>query len=728
MSEVIAEQHPIFSRTALALGSKPSLSRRYVFTTDNGLKVILLQDGAVRWCYTTEPSYHSYTLGSRDIEIKNAIISKSGNYILFYTETKVTVMEIPWAFTDENASQSHCIKTYNYSFDIYDLKVKQVLFHPKATLESSIVVLLSDDSIALIDFFKPFEFDSNEQIFLNKKSKSISWSNQVSDIESITFSNDGMTLYVLCSSESTDIYAFYPCLPESATFDFTNLEFLVNKSLVQYENLEPTDSTEVKSNIIKQLHFTNGLFKTFVKAKEEKPSLHKLDFKISKDHLFPNAQGPFTMSPFPDTLYALCPIDIITVPLDKNEELLAILFNDGSLALLFQDLPMTMSWSFKEYNYNNSLILLELLEIPEKNIGKLTNLPDLFGSFYIMDGENPVRINTNSWSNNLLLAINGSNPSLMTNTKIHSEIIEYDLNDPNIISVIKWCDRSNERIIFLGDKAAYSYIYKKIPPKFELTFTKDQLIRPEEDFIFDNKSTSSIKANDVKKLNDSFSKSCKSPLNVKIPDDQREVKLGTPDNEELLATFTEIASEVGLKIGQGQMLGFTLYNKVLEQQKDLRIQIEQTSRLIQKKGEMSDKFEGQIRKFKNSANRFEKLMPRLKAMAEKIRAANIEQYLQKTEISVNEIEYFKELREQVLQFNQFVKKQKEQHETLIFIQKELLRITNEYSNADRRAYQEWKSLRIMLSQDTEVINECTESIKNINLDLKNALEFSATLI
>ncbi|CCH61674.1 hypothetical protein TBLA_0F01310 [Henningerozyma blattae CBS 6284] len=719
--------HPIFKRNYLS-SSFQETSPRFFFTTNRDNRVVVVQDGSIRWCYTFSQNYHSYTIASRNFDIKDSLISNSGSFVCYYSDTDISIMEIPWSHSNSvNASSSHCIQKYRYSFKKYSLTVKQVLFHPLATLESCLVVLLSDDTIVFIDFSKSFDLLSSDYI-LNKKSKSIGLSSQISDIQSLTFSQDGLTLYALSSSAATDVYAFYPCLPPSAQFSLEQLENLVNKSVVQYEELREDDPTALKINIIKQLKFTSDLYKKGKRALEEDTDSKTWKYDVPLEYRLIRPQGPFTISPFPDSLYYSSPTHIVSVPIDTTNELLVLSFSDGSVVSLFQDLELTMSWDQDNFNENNSLVLLELIKTKEQNIRKLTTYAHQYGTFYILGSVKNFEVLTSHWSSTLAICIKSSDIRDLSNLLIKSVIKPFDNAAYELTSGGWWCSPTISSLLFINKSTVIELNEK---PKLLLSDDTTHLltselaqkyIPPLEDKIFKIELPMGILISDLNNMNTVFKEESNKQLTIPIPSQERNVTLFNKTNENQLETLTKISKVIGIKISMGQSLGFGIYNKILDQQNIVELQLRQTQRLLEKEKILNTKYNEQADKLRAFTERQEKLMSRLLIMNEKLKKADLDTNLLNISISKKELEFFKEIRKQVLLFNEFVHKQKDQHDTLLFIKKELIRIKGENAIVDENDFKQWDRLRDMLHDDATTIETCTESIKNINFDLDRALK------
>lgn len=78
------------------------------------------------------------------------------------------------------------------------------------------------------------------------------------------------------------------------------------------------------------------------------------------------------------------------------------------------------------------------------------------------------------------------------------------------------------------------------------------------------------------------------------------------------------------------------------------------------------------------------------------------------------MKWFKEIRNQILQFNSFVHSQKSLQQDLSYLKSELTRIEAETIKVDKKSQNEWDELRKMLEIDSKIIKECNEELLQVS--------------
>ena len=91
-------------------------------------------------------------------------------------------------------------------------------------------------------------------------------------------------------------------------------------------------------------------------------------------------------------------------------------------------------------------------------------------------------------------------------------------------------------------------------------------------------------------------------------------------------------------------------------------------------------------------------------------------------ISNSEIKWFKEVRSQVLTFNELIYKQQALQEEFGFVKKELSRLKDLPENMEEDSLSEWAELQRILEADNKIMVECQKGLSEVH----NALESQIT--
>ncbi|CAI4034359.1 hypothetical protein SMKI_10G1470 [Saccharomyces mikatae IFO 1815] len=698
---------PIFQASLSA-----SQSPRYIFTSQNGTRIVFIQDNIIRWYNVlTDPCYHSLSL-SRHLVLDDTfhvISSTSGDLLCFFNDQEIFVMEVPWGYSNvENISIQDAFQVFHYSVDETELGpkslIKKVLFHPKSYHDSCIVVLKENDTIIMFDILNQQE----KPIILNKPNNSFGLDARLNDITDLVFSKDGLTLYCLNTTEGGDIFAFYPFLPSALLLNENDLSWILNKSLVMYESLDPTTDVTVKRNIIKQLQFVSKLHENW------DSKLNKVD--IDSEYRLVKVQGPFTINPFPNELYDYTAKNIATISIDNQQnEIFCISFDDGSLILLLKDLEMSMSWDVGNYVYNDSLVLIERVKM-QKEIESLITLPEQMGKLYVFSKNFVYQVNSTSWTSTISKCINESDLNPLGDLKFESKIENIATVEgmPNLAHIY-WNNTSN---LALASNKELTFQTVSVDQKMQSTETETDIGTEESGLAkcrYELRFTQPL--SEILTLNENFQRACISPCEQIIPSTDRQIPLKNEASENQLEIFTDVSKEFLQKIAKAQSLGVSIYNRIHEQQLELTRQLQSTCKIISKDVDLRKKFEAQNKKWDAQIIRQSKLMERFSKLTENLSEISKSNKFKEKNISNAEMEWFKEIRNQILQFNCYVHSQKSLQQDLSYLKRELTRIETETIQVDKKSQSEWNELRKMLEIDSKIIKECNEELQHASQQL-----------
>lgn len=669
-----------------------NVSERFFITAKDGSIAVVIEDSMVRWCNTSDQDYSFMPLVSKFDGIKHVVVSKDAEYVCLYNDTEFRVIEIPWGYKDAS-DMARAFQKCSHKLGRDDARYKQILFHPLASQQDTLVILKDNDSITVANWK---DFTGAKDVVLNLSNGAYSLESYVSDIESITFGVDGITLYALSTSEGADIYAFYPCLPAVIDMPESLLDELMYKSLIQYEELTAEMKSEVKENTIRQLQFISKLrgSRNNVKLLEVHSDLRQV-----------RAQGPFTMAPFPDKIYGSNGRMICGMPIDQNKQLLIMALDDGNVAIFFQDLEPTMNWAFAGYSFNNSLVLVELITLEASNIKEIIVEKILPGRFFVLADKGVVSVDTSKWSTVLAKCLDESDlrPIGELDFKSETTFTQYD-STPQ--SLAFWSSNTEQCIVTV---TATNVSTRAVTTRDE---ESKEIKKPSNENIQKNtyEAPYSQRIDEIMLLSRRFQKELAKPPGKIIDPRDRQVPLNNESNEKQLELLTELSKELFQKIALGQSLGAALHNRLLEQQSDLAHQLKTSAELIQRRDDIQDALGCQTTRLGQLETRHEKLRSRLDKLKDSLNEVKESNKFKEMAINKKELEWFREIRAQVLMFNQNVRNYQKQREQLAFLRKELTRISAIGADNDSRAREEWQELRRMLQEDTIILQKCCHEL------------------
>lgn len=699
--------HPIFDSTSPQ--KDVSNEKRYFFSSIDGNKVVsVLGPRTIRWCLTSSSSFQSLVLESLPEQCKGVTSSTSGNYICFYTDNEINIIEVPWGYPGDVSSMKYMFHVYNHQFKD-GRTIKQILFHPRAHRDSCVVVLFEDDTIAMVNInTKP---NDDSIIELNGQDASLGLESRVTKIATMQFSQDGLSLYLLSTAEGGDIYTFYPCLPNSLNLEYNEIKTLFNKSMLLYKDINENTSSDIKRNIIKTLQFLELLKKQVVKKGNQNTAI-----EIDKEYQFVKAQGPFSISPYPEELYEHTATDMKVMPIKNDQSLLLISFSNGTILILFQDLELTMSWDVANFTNNNSLVLIEQMLLESKKIHKLENLPGSTGKIICRGSQNLSLIDTSNWSDEFSSIIVNSDMNKLMNLSITSLVETLNI-PPSVTSCFMWSEKNQVTHYFVDPKMVYNlnsgkgkknntknnFIDKSVkgtdeettPTSYELSFSKP--------------------LSEIKEAEKLFQKSLHELSTIDIPYKLRSEKLQNETNENQLEVLTEISEKYAKTIAHGQNAAFNYNSRIMEDVEQFQKQIQVINKLRERCKELDERRAIQENRYETTKNRQEKLAARLEKFGMKVEQASNNILQGDTEITEAENEWFKEIKRYVLTFNKYVRQTKATQEELNYIKNQIsLNTGNTDAQVKNKSSEgEWKQLQAILNEDLQLISSCGNEMKKI---------------
>ena len=687
------ESKSIFNLPAL---NEINKGNRYVFTTHNGTRLVQLETSTkfLRWSFVNSDNYNSMPINIPEdcSDIIDVIISKNAKFVAFYTSNDICLIEIPWLYKSISDTKSVFQKKIANINKMS--KIKKVLFHPKAFNDTCMVILFQDDSIWLYDL------STNNKIVLNDDTGKFGLGGKVTSITDMEFSNDGLNLYVLSASGGGDIYSLYPCLPSRLLISDNEIQTLISKSVILYNSIDKDTKPEVKKNIIKQVQFAAQLD---IKKKERDCAD---GIEIEDEYRFVKLQGPFTIAPYPNKLYDTTAKEISVVNIDQDNELLAMIFDDNTLLFLFKDLEQSMVWDSSDFYYNNSLVLIEDLQLSTKDDCRIIKSFIKMGSILVHDSRNIFLIDTTSWSSLVSKCIIKQEMTPLTNILFNSKVTPLNWND-KFLSAGVWKSNGVEGLLVSSPLKIYA---KKLSTNTTAYISRGNAVKSELEQNNINKNVKysvsfSQPISEIMDLTKMYIEECKNPFPDIIEPRVRQEVLSNDSNEEQLEVMTKLSGVVMKKIIKGQSLGITLHSRILEQEYELTRQLKYAQDLIAKQATIEDLNQQQSLRWKQRLEKQVKLIDRFKKLNEKLTVIESNDKFKDLVISNAEMAWFKEIKNQAIKFNDFVHKQKNVQEDLDFIKKELELIQSKSQALENKTRNDWEGLRQMLKEDSILLNK-----------------------
>ncbi|KAL3232721.1 hypothetical protein RNJ44_04637 [Nakaseomyces bracarensis] len=697
--------HPIFDNTSTQKDS--SCNKRYFFSSEDGKRVIsVIGSRHIRWCLSSSNSYKSLVLESLPEKCTGVINTVSGNYLCFYNENEINVIEVPWGYPDDISSMRSKFHVYNHSFT-GQRKIKQILFHPKAYRESCIVILFDDDTITMVNYNRKPE--NGGIIELNGHDLSLGLESRVTRIETMQFSQDGISLLLLSTAEGGDIHAVYPCLPASMQAERKEFNTLFQKSMLLYKNINEHTTSEVKRNLVKTLKFAE-----YLKKEAEKNENLNIPIEIEQQYQFVKAQGPFSISPYPEELYEYNAVDMKGLPIGNNQSLLLVSFSNGSILVLFQDLELTMSWDVANFTNNNSLSMIEHIKVDSMNVSQLQVLPGDVGKFICDTNKGLILIDTSNWSSAFSSIIVNSDMNKLLSLNIASKIETINI-PPSANSCIRWMDKNHTKQYFVDQAMVYTLDTDKKPNNIDQNDSTKNSKFP-NDKESNRYELSFLKPlSEIKAAESAYQKSIREISTFDIPYKLRNENLNNDTNENQLDILTKVAEKYTMTIGLGQNVAFNYNARIVEDITHLQKQICVINSLRERCKDIDDRRAVQENRFQDVKNRNQKLFNRLEALGTNVSKASENLKHSDLDITEAENEWFKEIKKYVLSFNQYVKQTQSTQEELNYIKNQLSSITtsSNVSAVDKANQEEWKQLQDILHADMKLISNCSKEMNSI---------------
>ena len=181
-------------------------------------------------------------------------------------------------------------------------------------------------------------------------------------------------------------------------------------------------------------------------------------------------------------------------------------------------------------------------------------------------------------------------------------------------------------------------------------------------------------------------------------------------NEEQLDILTDVSKEFSQKVSIAQSLGIMLHGRFIEQQTELTRQLRFSNSLLERQQNLKKKSEMQSSECDAKSAKQAKLLARFAKLKENLIRIGESPKFKDMTINNKEMAWFREIRNQVLAFNQYVHQQKNIQDQLRYIKQELDHISEESDRGPKEPSDEWKELLTILENDTKIIKECNSEL------------------
>ncbi|GMM57425.1 linker nucleoporin [Maudiozyma humilis] len=699
------EKKPIFNNTIADSNSNldGALRNTFVSSTEDGSTLVTLKGNYLRWGNIQKEGFstmHIEPIGK--FSDRTVVISQSRNRICLYNKHYFKSVEIPWGYSDIQAHMAFEFQTQVFNLS-QKASIKQIMFHPRASDDDTLVILLEDDTIVL------FDMKSEKSIVLNEAHGALGLNSRIEDINSISFSKDGLTLYLLSVTDGGDVYALFPCLPATMELEKTEIKQLMEKAVLLYDSLKPDTPDDVKKNIIKQFKFISNMHMESSKS-------GKTEFAISETFRDVKPQGPFTISPYPEKLYETTAQDIFTVPVGASSEVLLMLFENGTVLVLFKDLEMTMCWDCDNYTHSNSLVLVEQISEIVTSAKGAAHL-DIFRQFnepdrallFSRSESRVILLDMSRWAGDLDKAISNSNASSLKDVAFKSALEPVGISQVSSLSVAVWRLKGKSGVVIPCQDKVSAILYNFPLGEEEAVIVKEESpVLPEEAVKLEPEFSQPLM--EINNYSTAYVRRCKNPLSEVIPPNVRQENLANASNEKQLAALTKLSSQIAGIVIQGQSLGVMLHSRLVEQQYEFSKQLKSTNDMIEKQDLLMEKLTQQSLVLNEKMARQNSVAERLVALNSKVAEANAKVLESDNVISDEEVAWFKEIRAQVYKFNEFVNSQSSLRAEMDFVKQQLATMRERSRGTRDKTEQEWSELRNMLEADGAVIKQCNDAI------------------
>ncbi|AMD19288.1 HBR387Cp [Eremothecium sinecaudum] len=658
--------HPIFEFNAIK-----SSNKIHVHTFNNSTQVVCFYDNYLRTARIADSKYKSLRLDVKNTD--ESILNTSGTLIAFYKSKTIDVFTLDGRKT---------------TLDIDD-GIRQVLWHPLGYLDSTLVILTEKDTVELYELTDPEYWKPT--LVLNHNLSQLGLSSHVSDIRSIAFSPDGLTLYLMSAEESVDLYAFYPLLPRRLYSKASLWASQLHQATALYEFIDKDTPDETKLAIIEFFEFVSKVNQMAERGPE------MVEITIPEHRRKVALQGPYMMVGFPEELYNYSASQLTVVPINEDgAHVLITSFDEGTNLIFFPETTPIMSWT-RPLHEVYSLILIE----KHKALGAVYPIEDGVGIFHPQQG---VKLLHLPYLRAIGECISDGNLTAIQDIALESKVTAVP---GSYTKPVIWKSPKSPGILLVGDNSV----------KVEHTGSESAL--PEEESALKGKYTVCFPStlHEINEANKQLQRTLRRPLPL-VPHDLKNLPLNSSQNELQLAFLTKITKEVVNRIISAQSLAYQLHSRVSIQQYELGRQIDATVKLLDRKDALADGNSTLQSRLESVANKDKSIKRRLDALHETLDKINSSEKFTHIPFSKAELAWFRELRNQVLTFNEYVIQQSKARDEFQFLKTELESLQLKHT---KREPFDFSALQNLLHVDSKIITDCNDTLLAAAKDLEQKL-------
>ncbi|AAS52517.2 AEL168Cp [Eremothecium gossypii ATCC 10895] len=668
------ELHPIFNADALGASH-----RLHAHTHGDGTKIVAYYNKHLRLGRFTEQTYKSW---HAEVDAKaSSILNGSGSLLAFYGDHIIEVVD---------REGKKITLTVNGG-------IKQVLWHPLAYLDSCLVVLTGQETIEIYELNEPrYE---KPTLVLNEPTSQLGISSRVIDITNIAFAPDGLSLYLFSTSEGGDVHVICPLLPSRIKADRAKWARQWNKATALYSTLTKDTPDDAKVATIEYLEFVTQLLQAIEKNGSDG------ELVIPEHRRRTISQGPYNIHGFPEKLYSAVGTKLTVVPLGESEaHLLLLSFDDSTNILLFPSTEVLMSWT-KDLKNAYTLMLVEEFTATGTAFATCDGVAVLG-----IDSAQRVEI---PYLQALEDCIRDCNLAALQDINFTSSICKIP---GKFHSVARFNAPGNKGIILVGDHHA------KIVPSTEAakSDTETELdSQPGKEPTYTVCFPNSLE--EILNTNKELQRRKHQPLPL-VPPALKNIPLNSDLNEQHLATLTNISKEVMDRIILSQSAGLLMHNRLSLQQYELHRQVETVADICSRHSVLRDSSEAMSSRLTSVLKRDRRLKQRLCMLQSTLNRINSSHKFSDLPLSKKEADWFRELKNQAISFNDYVLQSAQLRDELAFLKNELESLP-EHRQHDRQEEEpfDFRRLQELLKLDSKIITECTDNLSAAARELERKL-------
>lgn len=647
----------------------------HVHTFDNGTQVITYSDKILRKARIIDSKYSSQCLDTD--HDKKSVLNVSGSLIGFY---------------DENYIDSFSLDGRKTSLHVEN-GIKEVLWHPLGYLDSCLVVLTQQDTIELYELSSP-----NYQIptlVLNQHTTQLGLSSHVSDICSIEFSPNGLSLYMFSSADAGDIYVIFPIFPARMKSLKSLWEAQWHTATALYEGINKDTSDETKLAIIEYYEFTSKLYKKLGNDVESE----FVELRIPSHRRMVVPQGPFRMHGFPDGLYSYSGTKLVSVPISDDEaHVIAVSFSNNTNLIFFQESQPIMSWT-RPMSDVYSLVLMEI----HNSQGELHPIENGIA----ICGESETQIVRIPYLASLGQCFSDVNITALQGLELKTEVSKL----PGCYSkAARWNTPGISGFILTGQSIP---ILVHQETECANPDHADSDLVPSSSYTVCFPST----AEDLNISKRELQRKFQLPLPL-VPYELKNLPLNCNQNEQQLAFLTTLSQEVMNRVIMAQSLAYQQHKRASAQQYELCRQLKAASGLLVSSEKLSEQRISLESRLRAVLDKGIVLKQRLSGLQTTLENSSSTDCMHNLPISHAELKWFRELKSQILAFNRYTLNFISTRDSLAFIRTELDSL--EIHHAKRDSF-DFKKLQKLLALDASIIYKCNYQLITAARDLEQKL-------